>query len=167
MADTVLDKGKVGSQINMKSTELFFLGSIQWLFDDVFCTFSHYQLCFNVSAGYHGGNYVKWIIWLTCSNCFANPEGQAPPSCVSISVFGNHVGTGTEYHFIPACFLKLAAPHAKDQFVLVLQGDLQGQVCQVIRWVRKEKKAVITLVMQNECIVVEAGDICLVFPLSS
>ena len=72
-----------------------------------------------------------------------------------------------EYHFILARFLKPAAPYAEDQFILVLQGDLQGQFCQVIRWIRKEKKVVITPVMQNECIVVEAEDVCLAFPPSS
>lgn len=131
----------------------------------MFCDFSRYHLAFNVGVGYGGGNYVKRVVRTTCPDRFANHEGHAPQGCVSVTVTGNHVGSGVENHFIPARFLTPASPSAKGQYVLVLQGDLQGQVCHVIRWVRKEKKAVITPITLKDTYVLPASDVCLAYPV--
>ena len=101
---------------------------------------------------------------------FANSEGCAPAGHVSLSVSGNHTGAATEYHHVPACFLTPASPNAKDQVVLVLQGDWRGRFCRVIRWARKEKNAVVTPIQEvpsacNESLVLPAVDISLAIPL--
>ncbi|KAG8216759.1 hypothetical protein J3R82DRAFT_6997 [Butyriboletus roseoflavus] len=141
-----------------------FVGSIEWLFDDQFCNFICHQLCFNIGIGYQAGNYSKQVMHTTCLDCFSNHDGQAPPGCVSLYVFGNHIGAAMKYHHVPMCFLTPASPTTKDQLVLVLQGDWRGSFCRVIRWIRKEKKAVVTLIdpsSSNQVTVFPAEDICL------
>ncbi|KAG6373937.1 hypothetical protein JVT61DRAFT_6099 [Boletus reticuloceps] len=142
-----------------------FVGSVEWLFDKQFCDFSRYRLCFHATSGYRGGNYIKWIM-RTTPDRFSNSEGRAPPGHVSLTVSGNHTGTVTEYHHVPACFLSLASPNAKGQVVLVLQGDWRGWFCMVIRWARREKMATVTPIPavsspHNESLVLPAADICL------
>ncbi|KAG8212861.1 hypothetical protein J3R82DRAFT_11183 [Butyriboletus roseoflavus] len=143
-------------------------GCIGWLFDNSFCDFSQFVLCFNISAVYYGGNYSKRIMQ-TASNHFANKDGPAPLSSVCLSISSNHAGAKLEDHHVPVYLLDPASSTSKDQYVLVLQGDLKGTFCKVLRWIRKEKKVEVTAIaaMQRSKVVLGAVDICLAIPFSS
>lgn len=140
-------------------------GCIAWLFEDAFCDYSKYQLCFNVALGYQRGNYTKRVM-RSGPDRFWNVEGQAPSGCVALSVSGNHAGAALEYHHVPARFLTPACPTARGQIVLVLRGALQGQFRQVTKWSRKTKKATIsTTPPSSESTELPPEDICLAEPI--
>ncbi|KAF8443719.1 hypothetical protein L210DRAFT_861827, partial [Boletus edulis BED1] len=85
-----------------------------------------------------------------------------PPGHVSLTISGNHTGMVTKYHHVPAHFLSSASPNAKGQVVLVLRGDWQGRFYMIIRWARREKMVMVTLILvvaslRNESLVLPAG----------
>jgi hypothetical protein len=118
------------------------------------------MLCFD-AGGYCDGRYIKRVM-RTGPDRFSNAEGLAPPGCIALSVSPNHGGSSLEYHHVPARFLSPASPTSSKDYVLVLRGDLQGQFCKVVRWIRKEKKAEVRASIQSQqSIVLPADDVCL------
>ncbi|KAF8128405.1 hypothetical protein EV363DRAFT_1170553 [Boletus edulis] len=98
----------------------------------------------------------------TTPDRFSNSEDCAPPRHVSLTIFGNHTGMATKYHHVPARFLSSASPNAKGQVVLVLQGDWRDQFYMNIRWARREKMVIVTLILvvsslRNESLVLPTG----------
>ncbi|KIJ05986.1 hypothetical protein PAXINDRAFT_20793 [Paxillus involutus ATCC 200175] len=150
------------------SQPAFDKGSISWLFDDTFCDFSRHYLSFNISAAFGGGRFTRRIMRTACPDRFCGGAGPAPPGCVSLSATSNHSGRGIKHYNVPARCLTPASPMTKGQFILVLRGDLKGRFCQVVRWVRKEKKAMVLPSVasssRDNCITLSAEDICLATP---
>ncbi|KAG6376548.1 hypothetical protein JVT61DRAFT_2544 [Boletus reticuloceps] len=143
------------------------IDKVEWLFDDQFCDFARYRICFNVGVGYRGGAYVKRVM-CTTKNPFGTKVHPVPTGHLSLTVTGNHTGSKFEDHCVPARFLTPASPTKKDQVVLILKGDWAGRLCKVIRWMRNEKKAVVISQegssSRNDVMVFKAPDICLVVP---
>ena len=61
-------------------------GTIPWLFDDTFCHWSDWHVCFNVGLCYNNAALLKQVVRTPCPDQFLGKEGPAPPGCVSTTV---------------------------------------------------------------------------------
>lgn len=150
----------VGFSLNFANYDIS--GCIPWLFNNSFCHFAHYHICFNVGIGYNHGSLHKWVVHTTCPDRFLGPEGPVSSGCVSVTVTAHHNSTQIERHVIPAEYLTAAPPRGKDQKCLILKGKMAGQVhCVKLCKTRQQPPMVIlyngtSLPLSDTCLVIEA-----------
>ena len=114
-------------------------GTIPWLFDDTFCRWSDWHVCFNVGLRYNNAALLKRVVRTTCPDRFLGKEGPAPPGCVSTTVTALRTGARIEHHMIPASCLTPAAPKGKGDTCLILKGNKKGLIyaiaqCRTRKW---------------------------------
>ena len=90
-------------------------GTIPWLFNDTFCHWSDWHVCFNVGLHYNNGALLKQAPWVR--------KVPAPPGHVSTTVTTLCMGAQIKYHMIPASCLTPAVPKGKSDMCLILKGD--------------------------------------------